>query len=468
MNNTGNVTQDANFPPPHYPPYPYRSGEDEISLLDLGKVLYQQRRVLLVTLVACLLLGLLYAMLKPSLYEFRSVIEVGVYPDSEGEVEPIESFSSVLSRVTSTSIPAAARTVSQETPTAVQSLPEIKANIAENSRMLVLTSNVSSDPEAQSQASALHQAVIDSLTASHQQLIETRLQELEILKRSLDLDLAEMQSRSLLETELADLNVAKSKVLTELERLSNDELRQMEVQHLQRNLSRAQRELQSIQEQEANLRERIERQSEKQSLLLKQLTRAEADLEAFRRSRQSVLDTGLIGSTQLSQSLLMIDSQINTALNSVRNLENALYLGIPEENAEYRRNMVNLLSDIGIQESIVDEAQKALREFEISRELSIRQVQAEADRLETEINLLEHNHASGLQRYQYQIASVDNQLQQISNSRTVIEPGVGQEIRGQGPVLVLIMSGLMGLVLGVMAAFLAEFIARLRQSMHDD
>ncbi len=235
MSNTGNVSQDANFPPQYYPLYIYRGADDEISLLDLGKVLYQQRRVFLVTLVACLLLGLLYVLLKPSLYEFRSVIEVGVYPDSEGEVEPIESFSSVLSRVTSTSIPAAARTVSQENPTAVQSLPEIKANIAENSRMLVLTSNVSSDPEAQSQASALHQAVIDSLSASHQQLIETRLQELEILKRSLDLDLAEMQSRSLLETELADLNVAKSKVLTELERLSNDELRQMEVQHLQRN-----------------------------------------------------------------------------------------------------------------------------------------------------------------------------------------------------------------------------------------
>ncbi|WP_417586067.1 hypothetical protein [Nitrincola sp.] len=468
MNKTGDVTQDANFPPQYYPPYIYRGADDEISLLDLGKVLYRRGRVFLATLLACLILASVYILLKPSLYEFRSVIEVGVYSDSDGGVESIESFSSVLSRVNSSSIPAAIQRVSQEMQVPVSSLPGVTASITENSRMLVLTSSITNDAEHQTQASAVHQAVIDSLIASHLELIDTRLQELDILKRSLDLDLNEMKSRSLLETKLADLNVAKSRVLTDLERLSNNELRQIEVQRLQRNLSSAQRELQSMLEQETNLRERIGRQSEKEQLLLKQLTRAEADLDALRSSRQNVIDVGLTGSTQLSQSLLMIDSQINTALNSVRSLENSLYLGLPDENAEYRRSLVNLVSDIGIQESLVDEAQKALREFEISRDLSIQQVQAEADRLETEINLLEQSHESGLQRYQFQIASVDNKVHQISNSRAVIEPSVGQKAHSQSPGLILFLGGLLGLMLGTVTAFFAEFIARLRQSMHDE
>ncbi|MFN3882481.1 MAG: hypothetical protein ACK4L8_13755 [Nitrincola lacisaponensis] len=467
MSQTDPSRPDAQFPPHYYPPYPYRQ-DDEISLLDLGKVIYKRKRVLLLIWLLCVGAAFIYVLFKPSHYVFQSVVETGNYPNAEGDLLPVEPENSLLSRVRSSSIPSALRTLSQETGKPIDHFPDVKVDLAENSGMLVLSSQVKADPAEQQLAHQLHQQIINNLLSAHHQLLQTHRDQRDMTLRNLQSDLLALESRAQLDTKLAQLNVAKSGALARLEQLSNDELRQIEVQRLQRSLSSAQRELQSLQEREVNLREQIARQPEKESLLLKQLERAEADLSELRQSRQRVINSGASGAAQLSQSLLLIDSQINSALNSVRELENNLYLKLPEENAELRRYHVDLLGDIGIQESRVAEARQALREFEISRELMVQQAQADVDRLEAELNQLVREHETGLRQLQAGLDSVTHQMGRIQNSRIVVEPGLDKAARGTSSIMILVLSTLLGGMLGVMAAFIAEFLARLKSSMTEE
>ena len=455
---------DAHFPPQYYPPYPYRP-DDEISLIDLGKILYKRIHVFIVTFVICVLASLIVAQVKPTLYHFQTVIEMGVYPDAENQMVPIESETALVSRVESASISSARRTVSQDQSVTIDQLPNVSVDVAESSGILVLSSQIKNEPQAILLATALHQEIVAHLLDAHSTKAQTERTAREIKRKSIENNLLALDARAKLDTQIAQLNVAKSAAASRLEQLSNDELRKIEVQRLQRSLSSSERELQSLRERETNLRAQIERQPEKESLLKRQLERAESDLSELRQSRQRVINTSASGATQLSQTLLLIDSQINSALNNVRDLENALHIRLPQENSELRSALVDLISVIGIQESRVAEVRQNLREYEITRELQINQAQSEIDRIDAEFKQLINEHEMSQLQLQAQLDGLNHQINRIENSQVVVEPGLTISTGNKSTSLLLALGALLGLMLGVMAAFMAEFIFRLKESL---
>jgi len=462
MSKTDTSRQDAQFPPQYYPAYPYPS-DDEVSLLDLGKVLYRRIRLVIATTLFCILFASVFLLVTPSNYTFQTVVEIGTYPDAEGQLQLIEPESALISRVRSSSLPSALRTLSQQVGLSIDYLPEVE--LTENSGMLVLSSQIRSDQQTQERAGQLHQLTVDNLLNVHQSMMKTQQEEYEIARRTLQLDLESLESRAQLNTQLAILHVSKSVADAKLEQLTNDELRLVELRRLERNLSSAQSVLQSLLEQELNLRELISRQPDKERLLLRQMERAEGDLNELRTSRQQVVNTWGTGEPQLSQTLLLIDSQINNALKVVRDLENSLYLKLPEESDELRRSLVELVSEIGVQERRVAEAQQALKEFEISRDLMVQQAQSELDRIEAESKQLLQGHDTSVSKVLTKLDSVNNQMNRLNNSRVVVEPGLDRQSRGLSSSMIIVLAALLGLILGLIVAFATEFGVRLKDSI---
>lgn len=460
--------RDAQFP---------RQYDDEISLIDLGKVLYKRFWVIVLVGAVCTAAALAYAMMQKPAYTFRSVLEVGVMPATtpEGEERPIENSESLLARVTNSSIPRAmqAYTLQQtsklseeEAATAQISLPQIDAKTPENSRLLVLTNTLLNDFEEIERAEEVHQLILDDVLRIHTDRIKTLYEGLAIEKRNLSAQLRQLQGRTALETQLAGLRVKKSQADAKVEKLTNDELRALVLQRLERDLTAAERQMQSLREQETNLRERMKRQTEKEQLLNRQLSRAQADLQTLQQSRQNVIGQGQ--SAQLAQSLLLIDSQINSAQGSVRNLENSLYLALPEETANMRREMVELLGSIRLQESLVAEAQQAVREFEITRALAVQEATAEVQQVTTEIERLEAEYENQIEQLENEIADVNNRMEQIQESRIQMLPQRDSQPESNRKMLILALGVVLGGILGIMAAFFAEFAARVRQSLKED
>uniref|UniRef100_A0A7V2F6I7 Lipopolysaccharide biosynthesis protein n=1 Tax=Rhodothermus marinus TaxID=29549 RepID=A0A7V2F6I7_RHOMR len=79
-------------PPPGWVPY-YASAEaDEISLLDLGVAIARQRRVIVVSVLAALVLGVVVALLMPRSYVAEAKLAPSTSPSSSGALSALRSF----------------------------------------------------------------------------------------------------------------------------------------------------------------------------------------------------------------------------------------------------------------------------------------------------------------------------------------------------------------------------------------
>ncbi|MBE0508734.1 MAG: hypothetical protein IBX50_18780, partial [Marinospirillum sp.] len=453
--------RDAQFP---------RQYDDEISLIDLGKVLYKRFWVMVFVGTVCVVAALAFALIQKPSYTFRSVLEVGSIPavTEEGEERPIENSESLLARVVNSSIPRAMQAYTLQATSGMDEaaaataqiiLPKIMADTPNNSRLLVLSNSLTNDFKEIERAEIVHELILNDVLETHVERVKTLHEGLAIQKRNLESQLRQLKGRTSLETQLAGLRVKKSQVDAKVEKLTNDELRQLVLQRLERDLTAAERQMQSLREQETNLRDRMKRQTEeKEQLLNRQLSRAQTDLQTLQQSRQNVIGQGQ--SAQLAQSLLLIDSQINSAQGSVRTLENNLYLDLPEETANMRREMVELLGSIRLQESLVAEARQAVREFKITRALAVQEATAEVQQVTTEIDRLEAEYQNQLEQLQNRIADVNNRMEQIQESRIQMRPQRDSQPESNRKMLILALGVVLGGILGIMAAFFAEFAAR--------
>ena len=458
---------DAQFNPQSYHNYPYKNDE-EINLIDLGKVFYKHAKFFFIVLAISILLALVVFKITPIEYHFQTVVEIGVYIDEEGKIMPIENDSSLISRVKSVSIPYAQRIVSQKQSITIDQLPSISVSLEENTGILMLTSNIKNEPKSILLTKELHQNIVNHLIDEHAIKIHTERTAREIRRKSIDTNILAMSEQAKLDTQIAHLNFTKNSASFKLENLTNDELQEIEVLRLQRNLSSSERELDSLHERESNLQSQIDRQAEKEHLLFQQLERAESDLTELRKSRQRVISSTTAGATQLSQTLLLIDSQINSALNNIRDLENALHLKLPQENLELRSNLVDLISLIGIQENRVSEARQSLREYEITRELQIKLSQSEIDRINAELNQLINEHKINKLQLETQLESVNHEISRIQNSRVVIEPDLHALDSNKSISFFLAIGAVLGVMLGIMSVLIVEFVFRIKESLIKD
>lgn len=149
---------------------PY-SESDEISLVDLWLVLTRRKWVILGITVLCLALGLGYALRKPVVYDYRTVIELaGVHggPESEGLelVSPREGSIGFLQNVI---IPAQRERLFGEEENGPR--VDVEKPGSDYSLMIKSTAN----PKNADQVKELHQGIVEALEKKHAPVIEKRI-----------------------------------------------------------------------------------------------------------------------------------------------------------------------------------------------------------------------------------------------------------------------------------------------------
>jgi hypothetical protein len=154
--------------------------EDEISLVDLWRVLARRKGIFWAVFLGLLALGVAYAFILEKGRVFRASIEIGSVP-ANGGFHAIEEPGTVLAKITENFIPNATAELTRQQPEYRNRL-ELKARIPRGSSLVVIEAEA---PEAMGEVYlGLIRQVLDLVKADHAQLlartrsaIEARLKE---------------------------------------------------------------------------------------------------------------------------------------------------------------------------------------------------------------------------------------------------------------------------------------------------
>ncbi|NOZ53502.1 MAG: hypothetical protein GXP08_10245 [Gammaproteobacteria bacterium] len=273
--------------------------EDEISLIDLWLVLIKQKRRIAVILVACIVIGLIVALLLPKQYNFSTAIEIGsrVMKDS---VKPIESPQTLLAKIQESYVPLVQLQYSKQYLNDNR-VYQISARVPKESLLIVLESKgLEEDGDTYKQ---LQQLVVDEVKKDHQRILEIIRKELEI-------------SRNVAINELEELKDNHKLLLAREKRLDEVTL-----------------------------------------LLKQQIEGAKKDLEHAENNRQRSIKEAI--NAEKAMTLLILDADVHKQRERIANLEERLIIEIAagqdelsksiSDNARAQQNQQDKISRIKVQ-----------------------------------------------------------------------------------------------------------------------
>ncbi len=148
--------------------------DDEISLLDLLRVLVEEKRVILIVFLVFVVLGVSYALLRPEVYRYTTTIEIGTIME-DGRAILIDRPETVLAKIQEAYIP---YVLEQSEKTGGAKEYRISARIPRGSEVVVLESKAAEDEE--DAIVTLHKKVVDLVKQNHQRVFEIIKKEMEV------------------------------------------------------------------------------------------------------------------------------------------------------------------------------------------------------------------------------------------------------------------------------------------------
>jgi hypothetical protein len=176
------ATDPATQPPPYPPPYdPY----DEISLVDVARVVWRHRRAALATLLAVIAAGVAVALLTPKKYAYSTTIEIGSRVE-DGRTVPIETPETVLAKLQESYIPQARRRYREAHPE-VDKTFAVEARLPRDSALVVLESTAPAQDGAAYRQ--IQEQVVQALVADHARVFDDQRTALALAKQRAERDL---------------------------------------------------------------------------------------------------------------------------------------------------------------------------------------------------------------------------------------------------------------------------------------
>lgn len=319
------ATDPATQPSPYAPPYePY----DEISLVDVARVVWRHRRAALAALLAVIAAGVAVAFLTPKKYTYSTTIEIGSQVESGGIV-PIEAPDTALAKLRESYIPQERRRYLEAHP-GVDKTFAVEARLPRDSGLVVLEST------APAQDGAAHRQIqeqaVQALVADHARVFDDQRTAAVLAKQRAERDLQALvdqetvlkgrierlkSSAQLIQQQIADTRrliedatANRSRAVAE----ARDEARAMtllmlenEVRANRARLADLQRQLQiGLADERDTLQSALQENQRNQVLQQAEVQRLEQQLQNLRETRAVVLGMQSLEPVGISRALMVV------------------------------------------------------------------------------------------------------------------------------------------------------------------
>ncbi len=476
--------------------------DDEIDLVQLFLILLKRKYLILSTFVVCIVLGAGFAFLKPTSYEYLTVIEIGTTIKNMeiGNIEAIESSAAVLEKVKAAYIP-----LNSQSEDSL--IAKVSVSSPKNSKLIILK-NVGSQ-QLEKEYSALHKKIADAVLDDHQTKLQSVQQQLlsQVARSKSDLDkivlpeLMQIKTKTLLENivhkkrnlraleDEENAHVLRSSI--ELDKLESKLLgtydaQKIKINNLKNKASREEAVLAALKSQGSNLEKKKELLTQERNLLLTQIKEITEALDQIQKERWRAPTN--VDSPANALTLMMVENQLGQYRTRKENLDFRIEVDLTQKNNNFDMLLADINRQIITQENVLA---ALVVEFEIQEKIHVREVtqaknviqQFKADELklqsdykrqrevkQSEINdtinrLSEYNidHDFIVDNQKQRISELDAKLSNLQATKTLGVAVRSAKPVGTGKSLILALAGMLGLMGGIVMAFLAEFMSKVRQ-----
>lgn len=372
--------------------------QDEISLFDLWDVLVRRWRWIAGVLLAVVLLGVTHALRQVPVYEYTHAIEIGKQVVGD-EQRPIESPSSVAAKLEQNYVPSAIRAWLMAQPDA-ESQPDVSTSVPSDAEIVVLKGT---GPESrQAVYVEILEDAAERLEQDHQRIIETIRQQL-----------------------MVELTQAKGRIAA-----LRDELTGIRDRY-RLDIEKARNQLSDLEDQAQLARQELDRLDRREALLRAEVEELQADLQEAEKNRTEA--TRNLGSPAEAMTLVMLSNEIRETRRRLSNLRTQLEVELANQRDRMRSKIADLERRIETQGGEVEVLQGE-RDAKLAAKAN--EIEVQQGRVETH----------------------EVRLENLSRTQPLSEPQRSLRPVGTGKRVIVVLSVVLGGMLGVFAAFFAEFV----------
>ena len=381
--------------------------DDEIDLVQIFVFLLKCKYLIAIVTFLFLVAGGVYIVVVPARFNYDTTVEIGSTLVNSGSgivTKMIEPPEAALARLQESYIPMAVGEMVKGKPGASY---KVKAKIPKESNLVILTS--SGSVEMEKIYKELHTKAVEPLLEDHHNILSVPRRQYQISAEKQRIALKKLEDPRIFAVTEKDLQIQVDAEKMKLAALGD-----------QKNLLLSQEK----------------RLVEAQELLKQQIKTVEENLAQVYEKRPKAIDE--VGNEAKAMTLLMISNQIEQNERRLSDLKERLTIGLEDQKEKLQNSILQNQREVELQKEKIAKLQ--------SREAQLK-VERESDQQDQKI----------------EIASIENRLNDLRETRIL-----GLAVRsvlpvGPGKKFVLAMSGGLGLFSGVLLAFLFGMMKKVRE-----
>jgi capsular polysaccharide biosynthesis protein len=434
------------------------AGSDEISLVDLFVVLWDRKWLIFVSFVFFVSVGLGYALLAPEVYEYSTVIEVGTTLKNVENGSPvvIEEPASLLEKLKTSYVPITVHTVSEAGDLAIAN-PKITATSPKNSRLVVFKSKGFLKQEDAYRA--LHQNVVDVVVNDHKEVIASALRELSAKVKDSQIVLSELSNPALLKvakTELASAIQGEKRALDDLK-----SLQKVEILALEARVAGEKAKLDDLAGQSQQIDVQLELTEKERLLLERQVEEVHIALKEVKAGRKGAVD-GVADATN-ALTLMMVENQIEQQRTRLERLETRLTIDLKRQLGELAVKKAENSRMQGVQARFLKEAESALSKRKLDSVGEIAAAHESIAAAENDLVKFEIDRETKISLQEQVIEQLKSREDVLQNTKPLAVAMLSAERLSPKRALIVALSGIMGVMFGVVLVFLVSFLGQVKR-----
>jgi len=434
--------------------------DDEISLVDLWLVLAKRRNILLAIVLAFLLAGISFAFIKPTVYNYSAVLQIGVMAgDSEGAISGfIEPPANVLEKLTKSYIPLVLTSYLNDHPE-VKAVPKVKASMAKKSDLISI--EVRGQENKSTEYQAILQSIIGYIQQDHQPQMDIAKHKIELALEKEKIEMSVLNNPLTLKEKQKQLEIELLQTRINIDNLKDHRLTRIAKQQLVTQKKEQTNKLAGLVDEHKRLASEVVRLNDVDRLLEKRISELSATIANELKNRQ--ISVSNINTGPEAMTVLLLDNQIQSNRNQLASLEERLDIKQPG----LRENLNNQLKantrSQEFHQKLLTDINNKLQKIDIDNEQKLQKLSEKQAGFQLQLDKLQLEHQNDILIHQQKIDDINFKLKGLRDTQPLTQPMQSLEPVGTGKKLIVIISLIAGLFVAVFCVFFLEFLAKAKE-----
>jgi len=435
--------------------------EDEISLIDLWLVLVRRWRVAVLVALMVFTAGSVFAYVTPKKFKYYTTLEIGTMTVDDGEntkTRLIDSPETLRAKIEESYIPLAEHRYYSVYPEDSR-IYKLTARVPKSSEVVVVEGQGPKD--TQKIYLGILQDVVDSIVKDHARATESVRSAFAAQLAKARLKLEELQDPNTLRASKNEVNAELRKAELDLEGLKDQRIQAVPLRNVEAEIEHNKNVLLNLKDQESLFQAQYKRLDEVDQSLRNQIAELQDQINTSLARRKTASED--VKDPAMAMAMLMLDNDTQQNRLRLANLEERLFIDQKNERETLENKLKDNRREQELQRKELEKVQGELVKLSVENKRDQEAKSPEIAILKEKLAKLEADNQRAVAAQKETVRDLETKLQNLRETRALLPPVASLEPIGPRKLVVIAMSIVLGGLLGIFAAFFAEFIGKARE-----